>query len=561
MKGKLDGMRMHALWTTLADRIKNGGGSLIATSGEEAASWTPPASRAVATALALTILLLVLVGLLTGQFIWQSQRDAEAAAEGRAASAAYIASTHVRWLIEANLQTLRRIDDSLGGKRDLLTTGTVHDLDQAVAALPGAVYVWVFDADGRSVLTNEPEFTSISIADRDYFAALKAGAEWDIGPLLTGRHTGRKVFPIGRRIERDSLFLGVAVIYVPADLLAQFWQSMDLGSNSTVGLLRDDGWLVARYPVPERTMNLASYVLFTEHLPKASEGFYEVESSPADGVARVVGYRRVEGLPLITVVGIPVEVLRDRFQERMGEITLLAAPVGLALLLVSLWVVRLLRHEERAHHALSQALEENRLLLREVHHRVKNNLQTVSALIRLQPGPPEAKEDLMHRIAAMTAVHEHIYGSDQFGYLDIADYIHTLVVGLREGYGSAVKVECELASVDVTPDQALPLGLIVNEVVSNAFKHAFPDGRTGLITLKLEVTEAGQAVLRVRDNGVGYQPGKSTGMGRRLIGGLAQQIDGDYELRNEDGTLFVLKFPLMAALIDQADKMDSKAAE
>ena len=99
MKGKLDGMRMHALWTTLADRIKNGGGSLIATSGEEAASWTPPASRAVATALALTILLLVLVGLLTGQFIWQSQRDAEAAAEGRAASAAYIASTHVRWLI------------------------------------------------------------------------------------------------------------------------------------------------------------------------------------------------------------------------------------------------------------------------------------------------------------------------------------------------------------------------------------------------------------------------------------------------------------------------------
>ena len=224
-------------------------------------------------------------------------------------------------------------------------------------------------------------------------------------------------------------------------------------------------------------------------------------------------------------------------------------------------MVRLLRHEERAHHALSQALEENRLLLREVHHRVKNNLQTVSALIRLQPGPPEAKEDLMHRIAAMTAVHEHIYGSDQFGYLDIADYIHTLVVGLREGYGSAVKVECELASVDVTPDQALPLGLIINEVVSNAFKHAFPDGRTGLITLKLEVTEAGQAVLRVRDNGVGYQPGKSTGMGRRLIGGLAQQIDGEYELRNEDGTLFVLKFPLMAALIDQADKMDSKAAE
>jgi two-component system, sensor histidine kinase PdtaS len=547
--------------TALMGRPKGGGGSPRATSGQENASQPTPARRSVPVALALTGLLLVLVVLLAGQFIWQSQRDTKAATEARAVSAAYIASTHVRWLVEANLQTLRRIDDSLGGRRDLLTTGTLRDLDQAVAALPGAVYVWVFDADGRSVLTNEREFVSISIADRDYFAALKAGVEWNIGPLLTGHHTGRKVFPIGRRIERDGLFLGAAVIYVPADLLAQFWQSMDLGPGSTIGLLRDDGWLVARHPVPEQALNLAGYALFTEYLPKASEGFYEAAASPADGVARVVGYRRVEGLPLITVVGIPVEVLTDRFWERIAGITLVAAPIGLALLLVSLWVVRLLRQEERAHHALSQALEENRVLLREIHHRVKNNLQTVSALIRLQPGPPEAKEELMRRIAAMTAVHEHIYRSDQFGRLDVADYIRTLVAGLREGYGSAVTVECELAPVDVVPDQALPLGLIVNEVVSNAFKHAFPGGRTGLITLTLEVTEAEQAVLRVHDNGVGYQPGTPTGMGSRLIRGLAQQIKGDYEFRNENGTLFVLKFPLIAAREDPADKIAPKAAE
>jgi two-component sensor histidine kinase len=140
-------------------------------------------------------------------------------------------------------------------------------------------------------------------------------------------------------------------------------------------------------------------------------------------------------------------------------------------------------------------------------------------------------------------------------------YIRTLVAGLREGYGSAVKVECELAPVDVVPDQALPLGLIVNEVVSNAFKHAFPGGRTGLITLTLEVTEAEQAVLRVRDNGIGYRPGTPTGMGSRLIRGLAQQIKGDYEFRNENGTLFVLKFPLIAAREDPADKIAPKAAE
>jgi two-component sensor histidine kinase len=528
---------------------------------QENASKPRPASRAVTAALSLTGLLLILVLLLAGLFIWQGQRDATAATEARAASSAYVASTHVRWLIEANLQALRRIDDSLGGRPDLLTTGTVRDLDKAVAALPGAVYVWVFDADGRAVLTNEPEFTPIDIADREYFQTLKAGAEWDIGALLSGRRTGRKVFPIGRGIERDGQFLGAAIIYVPADLLAQFWRSMDLGPGSTVGLLRDDGWLVARYPPPEQTLNLANYTLFTEHLPRASEGFYQAGASPADGVARVVGFRRVEGLPLVTVVGIPVNVLTGRIWNRMGEIMLVAAPVGLALLLVSLWVVRLLRQEERARDALSQALEENRVLLREIHHRVKNNLQTVSALIRLQPGPPEAKEELLHRIAAMTAVHQHIYGSDQFGRLGIADYIRTLVTGLREGYGSAVRIDCELASVEVGPDQALPLGLIVNEVVSNAFKHAFPGGRTGLITLTLETTEAGQAILQVRDNGIGYHSGTTTGMGSRLIRGLAQQIDGDYEFRNEDGTLFILKFPLIAAPEDPADRIQPKAAE
>ena len=98
-------------------------------------------------------------------------------------------------------------------------------------------------------------------------------------------------------------------------------------------------------------------------------------------------------------------------------------------------------------------------------------------------------------------------------------------------------------------------------MVPNAFKHAFPGGRTGLITLTLEVTEAEQAVLRVHDDGVGYQPGTPTGMGSRLIRGLAQQIKGDYEFRNENGTLFVLKFPLIAAREDPADKIAPKAAE
>ncbi|UEM24870.1 ATP-binding protein (plasmid) [Skermanella mucosa] len=531
------------------------------TDQDAAAAPRQRASRSVTAALALTALLLVLVLSLAAQFIWRSQSDARAAAEARAASAAYVASTHARWLIEANLQALRRIDESLGDRPDLHGTDRARDLDTAVAALPGAVHVWVFDADGNSVLTDEPELGPARIGDRDYFLALKTGTEWHIGALVNGRRTTRKVFPIGRRIERGGEFLGAAVIYVPADLLAQFWRSMDLGPGSTVGLLRDDGWLVARFPVPESSLNLANYVLFTEHLPKAPEGSYEAEASPADGRARIVGYRRVDGLPLVTVVGIPSSALAEGFRGRLGEIALVAAPIGAALLLVSLWVVRLLRQEERARDALAAALEDNRMLLREVHHRVKNNLQTVSSLIQLQPGDREGKDDLMRRIAAMSAVHEHIYGSDQFGHLDIADYIRRLVGGLRDGYGSAVRVQCDLEPVKVSPDQALPLGLIVNEVVSNAFKHAFPDGRPGLITVTLKAEDDGRALLRVRDDGVGYQPGRATGMGSRLIRGLVHQIEGNCEFQDDHGTVFVLDFPLADLQAGRAGRRVPGAAE
>ncbi|MGQ9364958.1 sensor histidine kinase [Azospirillum sp. ST 5-10] len=504
-----------------------------------------PASRAVVAASAMVGLLFVLVLALAAVFAWQGRRDAQATVETRAAAAAYTASTHVRWLIEANQQALSRVADSVGDRLDLFKTPSMQDLNDAVSSLPGSVHIWVFDANGDSVMTNEPSLGPANVAHRPYFQALRDGAAWHIGPFLMGERSGVKLFPLGRRIERDGRFVGAVVIYVPADLLAQFWASLDLGPGSTVGLLRDDGWLVARHPVPDAPLDLSKYVLFTDHLKVAPQGVYHADASPADGIARVVGYRRVDGLPLVTVVGIPFRSLDDSVWQRLGEVAVAAAPIAAALLAVSLWVVRLLHREERVRAALAGALEQNRTLFREIHHRVKNNLQTVSALVHLQPGPPEAKEELMRRIAAMSAVHEHIYRSDRYDRVDVAEYIRTLVAGLRDGYGSAVAVECRLAPLTVDADLALPLGLIVNEAVSNAFKHAFPDGRPGVIAVSLEAAGDDRAVLRVQDDGVGYAPAaRGTGMGSRLIRSLAQQIGGGHAFRDENGTLFVLDFPL-----------------
>jgi two-component system, sensor histidine kinase PdtaS len=365
---------------------------------------------------------------------------------------------------------------------------------------------------------------------------------------MVGSSSERKIFVIGRRIERKGQFLGAALIAVPADLLLEFWVSLRLGRDSSVGLVREDGWLVARYPLPDDTIDLSQYVLFTTYLPAAPAGVYQADVSPADGVSRIVGYYTVPGTPLVTVAGISRDAIVGEFWSRIGRVVALALPIALALLLVSLWVARLLRSDERQRLELVQAIEQNRMLFREIHHRVKNNLQTVTALVQMQALPPEVKQELTGRIGAMTAIHEHIYSSDQFGRLDLAAYVRRLVTNLQESNAGDVHVRCDLAEIEVEAERALPLGLIINEVATNAFKHAFPDGRPGRIDISLKPEDDSSAVLLISDDGVGIdgEPGEG-GMGSRLVKGLARQIGADYRYRRDGGTTFTMRFPLAAA--------------
>ena len=145
----------------------------------------------------------------------------------------------------------------------------------------------------------------------------------------------------------------------------------------------------------------------------------------------------------------------------------------------------------------------------------------------------------------MSAVHEHIYMSDQFSRVDLGDYVTRLVRNLGDSMGSTVTIDCDVAPLSAEADQALPLGLIINEVVTNAFKHAFPDGRAGRITVTLAVVEGERICLRIRDDGVGYGAAdEPSGMGGRLLQGLARQLQADYAFKRDGGTLFEMSFPV-----------------
>jgi two-component system, sensor histidine kinase PdtaS len=202
--------------------------------------------------------------------------------------------------------------------------------------------------------------------------------------------------------------------------------------------------------------------------------------------------------------------------------------------MVSAWIVVLLRRDEHTRSELSQALRQNEMLLREVHHRVKNNLQIVASLIRLQPGPPEAKVEMARRIAAMSAVHEQLYLSDQIGRIDVGEYLRKLVDNLAETYGRKDAVTYDLDDIGAEIELALPLGLVVSEITSNAFKHAFPDGREAGITVELKRHEDDHARLRISDNGVGFDPDQQDGgLGLRLLQAFSQQLNATYSFHIE----------------------------
>jgi len=189
---------------------------------------------------------------------------------------------------------------------------------------------------------------------------------------------------------------------------------------------------------------------------------------------------------------------------------------------------------------------------------VKNNMQIISTLLDLQSdniGDEEALNafrESQDRIKAMALVHEKLYESDDLASIDIAKYIEELSSHLFGTYlvdsgRVALKVECGDISIGV--DQAIPCGLIINELVSNALKHAVPDKRPGEIFISLDRNEGGRITLRVADNGVGMPPdfdwAKCESLGLQLVNMLVRQLFGTLEVDGtQGGAAFVISFPL-----------------
>jgi two-component sensor histidine kinase len=205
--------------------------------------------------------------------------------------------------------------------------------------------------------------------------------------------------------------------------------------------------------------------------------------------------------------------------------------------------------------ALQEAVESKDALFHELAHRVKNNLQVILSLIQLQSRrakSPEAAEELSvigNRVRTLRLVHEKLFGSGELDVIQLAEYLRELCSDLmhfHEDEGRKIGLDLDVAPLRVSQQQAIPLGLVINEFITNSLKYAFGDG-PGRIRVTLRPSDGGQARLVMSDNGKGLPaefPSSSKGTGARIMEALVRQLGGRIEWRNENGACAILTFPL-----------------
>jgi len=219
-------------------------------------------------------------------------------------------------------------------------------------------------------------------------------------------------------------------------------------------------------------------------------------------------------------------------------------------------IIEDITERKRAEEEIQASLKEKEVLLDEIHHRVKNNLQVISSLLRLQSGYIEDEryaemfKESQSRVQSMALIHDKLYQSSDLARIDFGEYIKGLAGALFKSHGSEaarIALKTEVEGIVLGANHAMPCGLIVNELVSNSLKHAFPKGRRGEIRIAMRPTAENELELVVSDNGIGVPEDldfrNMESLGLQLVTILAEdQLGGQIELDRTGGTRFQIRF-------------------
>ena len=250
-------------------------------------------------------------------------------------------------------------------------------------------------------------------------------------------------------------------------------------------------------------------------------------------------------------------------QQKQLQILYIGIAVLLAIFLGHFYFsIKSIRKKRLALIELNKELDaknnQNEILLKEIHHRVKNNLEMVKSLIALQSAKLEdsVSKDAMlssqNRVQSMGIIHQKLYQGENLGSIEMKDYFINLGEGILDTFNAEekVKIECAMDNLELDVDTAVPIGLIVNELLTNSLKYAFPENQKGNIKISLSQADSETLTLKVTDNGVGKIKGlapRGTGFGSQLIKLLTQQLNGDMVETIDNGTSVLFQFKLNSA--------------
>lgn len=500
-----------------------------------------------------SVLLPALVLLAWGFVSWNMERER---AFSRAQNNAELLREYALRVFEGQQSLLIEAEHLLNGI-DVVTADQA-DLHQALQPLAGRLRftlgVGVIGPGGQ-ILGSTTYPVSGSAADRTYFLTLRDG-DTNLHVERVTLQGDQEALLFARRRDMPG-FEGILVAAVNTEAVSEFFGRVASGANRSVSLVGDDGSLLLRYPdVPSLTIPSDSSLLSA--IAEQNVGVLEARAN-FDDLTRIYGYAHLGQFPVTVVFG---EASGSVFRDWLDKFTIVLALLSVTAMLgfaATTQALRRLKAEQRQR-ALAfdrqllaeaqQAAKDREELLREAHHRTKNNLQMMLSMIRnkaVSLGDPESLKDVENRLFALSELHDQLYAaSDSGSTLDLGQFLNTIcqnpnIVPPERN----IELVCNVEPLPIAISQAVPIALIAVETITNSLKHAFADRSSGRIEITLR-REGDTAVLSLKDNGEGLpSDGERTrSSGLRLIEALTRQIDGRLDIKVEGGTEFILEVPL-----------------
>lgn len=272
------------------------------------------------------------------------------------------------------------------------------------------------------------------------------------------------------------------------------------------------------------------------------------ELFPGDVVLQEMGAESYAGVTLWSSTGDPIGLIAVIARKKMENIHIAESVLKMV-------AVRAAGELERrdAEEKIRNLLQEKELLLKEVHHRIKNNMSTINGILALQAdalkdgAAATALNDAIARVQSMMVLYDKLYRSDDFKEVSVNEYLPALITEIMRNFPDSIKVKTEMHIDDFTLEAKtlVPLGIIVNELLTNIMKYAFKGKESGLISVTASCKE-NRSFVMIKDNGIGIPENvdfsNSTGFGMQLVGMLTEQIDGSIRIERGDGTRFILEF-------------------